>query len=333
MYLKRTISYILLFLLAYSCQQKTATMNYQDIHIYCSKEDKKILMDIVNNYLFVDYYNMPEPEKKYNSVWHDVDDFLNKSEKSIIMLLSLEEPLDTTSKEIYKHLSNNVDDSTHTFIINDYFIKDQLLFMIKEENKDLFINEILKQREWIINKIRNHEKLFFKNKMDKAKINIELSTKIENMFHINMIVQEDYQLIKEDEKEQYLWIGRAYPYRWIYVYLDEKSNYINTNKAWESIDLNFNKNLNVDIMRFNRDFEIINDSSISFKKISGVYGTQLNSDNLTGGPFATYIIEKNETNKVLVVSGFVNFPGGSKVYHVKELEYIIESIKEYKDGK
>ena len=110
-------------------------------------------------------------------------------------------------------------------------------------------------------------------------------------------------------------------------------NYIDPNIAWESIDLNFNKKLKIDIMTFNREFEIVNNSSYDSKKISGIYGTQLDSDNLTGGPFVTYLIEKNETNKVLVASGFVNFPGGSKVFHIKELEYIIESIKRYSNGK
>ena len=333
MFLKRTASIILLLLFCSACHQKTATMNYQDIHIYCSAEDKEILMEIVDNYLFVDYYNTPEPEKKYNPVWHDVHQFLEKSENSVIMLLSIDEPLDTTTKGIYEYLSRNIDNENNTFLINDYFVKNQLLFMVNEKNKDLFINEILNQREWIVGKIHRNERLFFKNKMDRSNINIELSTRIEDVFGITMTVQEDYELIKDDEDNKYLWIGRAYPYRWIYIYEDEMVNYIDTNIAWESIDLNFNKQLKIDIMTLNREFEIVNNSSYDSKKISGIYGTQLDSDNLTGGPFVTYIIEKNETNKVLVASGFVNFPGGSKVFHIKELEYIIESIKEYNNGK
>ena len=32
------------------------------------------------------------------------------------------------------------------------------------------------------------------------------------------------------------------------------------------------------------------------------------------------------SNKVLIISGFVNFPGNNKVFHIKELEYILETI-------
>ncbi len=218
-------------------------------------------------------------------------------------------------------------------MINDYFVKDQLLFMVNAKNKNLFINEIMNQREWILGKIHELERLFFKNKMDKSNTNINLSAKVEDLFGFTMAVQEDYQLIKDDDNSKYLWIGRAYPYRWIYMYEDDMVNYIDPNTAWVTIDLNFNKQLNIDIMAFNREFDVIDNISQDSKKISGIYGTQLDYENLTGGPFVTYIIEKNETNKVLVASGFVNFPGGSKVFHIKELEYIIESIKEYNNGK
>ena len=161
------------------------------------------------------------------------------------MLLSIDEPFDTTTKVIYEHLSRNIDNKNNTFLINDYFVKDQLLFMVNAKNKNLFINEILNQREWILGKIHELERLFFKNKMDKSNTNINLSAKVEDLFGFTMAVQEDYQLIKHDDNSKYLWIGRAYPYRWIYMYEDEMVNYIDPNIAWETIDLNFSKQLNI----------------------------------------------------------------------------------------
>ena len=61
------------------------------------------------------------------------------------------------------------------------------------------------------------------------------------------------------------------------------------------------------------------------RKIYGVYGTKVDAENITGGPFITYLFDIPKTNKVLIASGFVNFPGKNKVYHLKELEYIIEN--------
>ena len=37
-----------------------------------------------------------------------------------------------------------------------------------------------------------------------------------------------------------------------------------------------------------------------------------------------YIFESMKSNRALIAIGFVNSPGKSKVFHIKELEYIIE---------
>ena len=63
------------------------------------------------------------------------------------------------------------------------------------------------------------------------------------------------------------------------------------------------------------------------RKIYGLYGTKMESENVTGGPFVSYIFDKPESNRVLIASGFVNFPGKYKVFHIKELEYILETAK------
>ena len=87
-------------------------------------------------------------KKKYNPIWHDAQDFLTKSENSIIMLLSIDEPFDTTTKVIYEHLSRNIDNKNNTFLINDYFVKDQLLFIppewsyIYETNEEVILSQI-----------------------------------------------------------------------------------------------------------------------------------------------------------------------------------------------
>ena len=73
--------------------------------------------------------------------------------------------------------------------------------------------------------------------------------------------------------------------------------------------------------------ELIKTEDDELRKIYGVYGTMMESDNITGGPFISYFFDIPETNKVLIASGFVNFPGKDKVFHIKELEYMLETAK------
>ncbi len=303
-------------------------MNFKDIYIYTSKDDYDRVNLIVSEILFNDVYYTPAAEFKINPVWKNINDINKHPEYSTIMLISLEDSIETTSKIIFDHLKKNIDYKGAMFLVNDYFATNQLMFMIDSKDENSFKEDLIKQRSWILNNIKDQEQLYFDNRKNKVNHNLEISKIIEEKFDIQMYVQEDYQRIGSSEKDQSIWIGRTFPYRWIYIYKDSTNNYFTPDKAWKRIALEFEDNLNVDIMAYNRDFETIKFDSFAAKKISGVYGTKIESENFTGGPFMTYILNNNKTNEVIVVSGFVNSPGNSKVYHIKELEYIIETIKE-----
>ena len=140
-----------------------------------------------------------------------------------------------------------------------------------------------------------------------------------------MDIQEDYHLIKQNIDEKYIWLGRAYPYRWIFIYEDIQQ-YYNTNKSsYQRLNQKFEDILDINALPYNTQFDNIKIDNDETRKIYGVYGTKVDAENITGGPFITYLFDIPKTNKVLIASGFVNFPGKNKVYHLKELEYIIEN--------
>ena len=77
----------------------------------------------------------------------------------------------------------------------------------------------------------------------------------------------------------------------------------------------------------NNELEKIILDGEKIKKLYGLYGTRIDSRNPTGGPFVSYIFKSIKSNRVLIAIGFVNSPGENKVFHMKELEYIIETKK------
>ena len=53
------------------------------------------------------------------------------------------------------------------------------------------------------------------------------------------------------------------------------------------------------------------------------------TDNITsesGGPFFVYIFETDSVNEVILVSGFVNYPGNEKLLLLKQLEIIANTL-------
>jgi len=77
------------------------------------------------------------------------------------------------------------------------------------------------------------------------------------------------------------------------------------------------------LIKKNIDFDIydINISDYSSNKDFSKYKKIYCSPGIPREEFKSL----KKTNKVLIASGFVNFPGKNKVYHLKELEYIIEN--------
>ena len=111
------------------------------------------------------------------------------------------------------------------------------------------------------------------------------------------------------------------------LFYEDNIDFYNTpEETWSRFENKFNDILNIDIIPYKTQFDKVLVNNLKTKKLYGLFGTKIDSRNPTGGPFISYIFELEKTNKALVVVGFVNFPGENKVFHIKELEYIIETI-------
>ena len=322
---KKNKNIIVIFFIVsfWSCNQTESSTNFKDIDVYTSFENEIHIKDILDGHLFDFKYFTPSPQDKYTTQIKNTNLFLDENNNSVIMLVATEEPYDSISLKIANRLTKS--SINNVTLINDYYTKDQLLFVIKaKEIEDLpIILDI--NKEWILSKIKENEFLKLKNQNFNGELNDSLIHNINLNFGLNMDIQEDYHLIKQNIDEKYIWIGRAYPYRWIFLYEDIQQ-YYNTNKSsYQRLNQKFEDILDINALPYNTQFNNIKIDNDEARKIYGVYGTKVDAENITGGPFITYLFDIPKTNKVLIASGFVNFPGKNKVYHLKELEYIIEN--------
>ena len=322
---KKNKNIIVIFFIVsfWSCNQTESSTNFKDIDVYTSFENEIYIKDILDGHLFDFKYFTPSPQNKYTTQIKNTNLFLEENNNSVIMLVTTEEPYDSISLKIANRLTES--SINNVTLINDYYTKDQLLFVIKaKEIEDLpIILDI--NKEWILYKIKENEFLKLKNQNFNGKLNDSLIYNINLNFGLNMDIQEDYHLIKQNIDEKYIWLGRAYPYRWIFLYEDIQQ-YYNTNKSsYQRLNQKFEDILDINALPYNTQFDNIKIDNDEARKIYGVYGTKVDAENITGGPFITYLFDIPKTNKVLIASGFVNFPGKNKVYHLKELEYIIEN--------
>ena len=326
MFVKRKINIILcIIFFVLSCSRNDSSTNFKDVFIYTSIEDRGDVIKIVNNGLLDFEYHTPIPQKRYTSSWKNISEFTQETEHSLLMVISLDDGVDTLSGILANHLTQN--SSNNITLVNDYYAEDQLLFILKYEDSDDFSMDLALNKDWILSKLKENDFKNLKKYSFRSGLNDSIVSRCKEMFDLDMEIQKDYQIIKENFEDNYLWVGRGYPYRWIFIYEDTQRHYTSNRSVYRRLDQHFSEILDVNALPYEAKFDIIKTPDDEIRKIYGLYGTKMESENVTGGPFVSYIFDKPESNRVLIASGFVNFPGKNKVFHIKELEYILETAK------
>ena len=77
---------------------------------------------------------------------------------------------------------------------------------------------------------------------------------------------------------------------------------------------------------FKSDTDDISDiDDINGNKIRILRGLYEHKTSESGGPFFVYMFELHESNEVILISGFVNYPGHDKYLLLRQLEIIVKT--------
>ncbi len=308
------IALIFIYILLVSCNNlPDSTGDYNELSIISSIEDRQYVDLYISN-IFNDSIYTPILKNSYNINHINPVDFIeNKLNKNII-IISLAYPPDSTIDLLSNKFMQKYDKPI--FSAYDMYSKNQLLLHIKSHDYDNLIRSTNEHIDWIkseINENITRNILFDYNKEKKSK---DINILINKRFEINLNIDDNYKIINEDN--DFLWIGRGYPYRWIVVNKIKSNNVSN----FENIKFLHEKYLTDVIITKRYNSESVHGS---YNIVRGLY-EHTGSD--TGGPFVTYVYEDIYKDYKLYVSGFVNNPGKDKIILLKQLESLFQNIKE-----
>ena len=317
--MQKKIIFILIFLLLNCTQLNESKGEYNEVVIITSEIDKKIIKSHIEK-IFYSYIHTPFEENVYNLQWGDVSKFKDYLNYKNLFFVSLSIPEDSTIDIINKKFTDKYSDKI--FLLENLYSKNQIVLIFNSSDSTDFINQLNNYEDWFLEQIDKNiseninEKIIYKGK------NEELETLIQKHYKLDMFVQKDYHEIKKDSLYNFLWIGRGYPYRWITIMKFDLNDINDSTSHWK----NYFKLLktympSVSVSEYYQ--KKIYDDNGSIFKLQGLYEEDFSD---TGGPFFANIIKLNN-NIGMYVSGFVNNPGKSKYFFLKELELIIENIK------
>ena len=311
---------ILIFLILFvSCGRLPDSKGeFNEIIVISSKEDRSIYENDINN-LFGEYINTPSEENLYILKWVDEDKFQYYLSYKNILLVNLNEPADSTIDNLIYKFKNQYNKSL--FVLDDVYAKNQNLFIFSSDNYSQFQDNIIDNGSWILDNIDDKINSTLYDYIYRNGNNEEIEAILDGHFGIRSFIQKDFLVVKDKlSKDDFIWLGRGYPYRWLCF---NKVENITELDSWKFFKLSVSEHMpNVIIKDYYKKVSYESDDII---KIEGLY-EEMESD--TGGPFVVYVKFNSLDRTALFISGFVNNPGKPKIRLLKELEIqILNNLK------
>ena len=310
---------LIFFILFVSCGRLPDSKGeFNEIIVISSKEDRSIYENDINN-LFGEYINTPSEESLYILKWVDEDKFQYYLSYKNILLVNLNEPADSTIDNLIYKFKNQYNKSL--FVLDDVYAKNQNLFIFSSDNYSQFQDNIIDNGSWILDNIDDKINSTLYDYIYRNGNNEEIEAILDGHFSIRSFIQKDFLIVKDKlSKDDFIWLGRGYPYRWLCF---NKVENITELDSWKFFKLSVSEHMpNVIIKDYYKKISYESDDII---KIEGLY-EEMESD--TGGPFIVYVKFNSLDRTALFVSGFVNNPGKPKIRLLKELEIqILNNLK------
>ena len=309
---KKYITLLLMYL--FSCNTLPDSLgDNNELIIITSDEDREYislsLSSITDNYI-----NTPVEENIYNISWVDPNNFNEYMQYKNIIIASLTHPQDSTIDILNNKFHSSFDNENIFLLSNTYSVGQKIISINAHDSNHMDII-MKKYSNWIKDEFNDN---IYDNILSSliSEQNNEIIEIIKNKYNFTLQIDENYNIIKEEDN--FLWIGRGYPYRWLIFNKFKINNEID---YWEFLSSNLQENIKGLNIR-NTYKKIMNYDNLM--TIRGIYDYDISE---TGGPFFSYVFENNDNNEVILISGFVSNPGKDKWPLLNQLETIIKKTK------
>ncbi len=317
--MSKTIIFLSLLLL--SCDFKSQSDGaINDILIVASEKDR-LLVEPYFEEIFNIKINTPQQEKLFNLLWIKPWE-INKYKKYFnIILVSLAFPTDSTADILSKKNLRASNTDSKLFVRNDVYSKNQTFMNINGRDIIDFANIINNNFQWIFSVFKEKYNNYLIDYIYSKGLNNDLMNHINNEYNVTLDLQKDYIMIKEDKKNNFFWIGRGYPYRWIAYYKIKLSDEYS---FWDTFITNtksFMPQIEISDYYRSKEKKIYKDNINIYR---GIYDHEISQ---SGGPFFVYEIKNLKKNEIYLLSGYVNYPGNKKINLLNGIEVLFESFK------
>ncbi len=320
--MRNKIRYILIILFFVGCNLKSdASGIFNNLFIVSSPEDREYIRPIIEG-VFSKSIHTPTEEFEINLIWKNAWELDEVQSKYNVLVVGIDNPKDSTGDYLCEKFLPKNNPSVELFSLNNVYSNNQQILVIHALDAVHFSNIVKNNKSWLLNLINESIDFNLSEHIFSKGFNLKLSENIHDKFGVNLKTQEDFTIINEFDDE-FLWIGRGYPYRWITFHKTKNILFESPELSWVNLDSLFKGTIpDIVIGEWYKTSEF---KEINGNKIRILRGLYEHKTSESGGPFFVYMFELHESNEVILISGFVNYPGHDKYLLLRQLEIIVKT--------
>ena len=330
-YFINSLFLFLLCLLIFGCAGKKDSLGTDDeIRVICSKIDEPVIKDYLAS-VFDDTIYTPAPEPLFKLIFSRPEHYEDLKEYAQVIIAAVNRNSTNPGYRLLKKLLpegqlNNSEDDNPVLLTRDLHAKDQVYVVINASNKEHLFNYLDKNKGLL----RKHYDEQFKLRGSRFLFN-------DNQTQIEEKINEDYgwflkipwgwEVLRNEDKMNFFWMGSEYPYRWMSIKWDSGNNIndeLSLGKQIWNFPINHYKSIRFNENRFKLDRIYFND----YKgwQCSGIWES-MDSLDAKGGPFYSYIFYDHHSDRTFHINTLVHNPGKSKAVYIRQMELIAKSFR------
>jgi len=330
-YFINSLFLFLLCLLIFGCAGKKDSLGTDDeIRVICSKIDEPVIKDYLAS-VFDDTIYTPAPEPLFKLIFSRPEHYEDLKEYAQVIIAAVNRDSTNPGYRLLKKLLpegqlNNSEDDNPVLLTRDLHAKDQVYAVINASNKEHLFNYLDKNKGLL----RKHYDEQFKLRGSRFLFN-------DNQTQIEEKIKEDYgwflkipwgwEVLRNEDKMNFFWMGSEYPYRWMSIKWDSGNNIndeLSLGKQIWNFPINHYKSIRFNENRFKLDRIYFND----YKgwQCSGIWES-MDSLDAKGGPFYSYIFYDHHSDRTFHINTLVHNPGKSKAVYIRQMELIAKSFR------
>jgi hypothetical protein len=327
--------FILLLLIFYTigCESLKPSAQGADneLVVVASYEDREFIGNVLTT-IFNDTLYTPQPEAYYKTVWVKPEDFKDVNDHVNVIVAAVgQNPRNFGVKLVKQVLSpsqyiSSIEGDNQLIFAKDVFAHQQNYLIINGPNKNKIIESAIDQGPWLK---KQYENLFFKRQsvhlFEGSSRQKELENKLANKYGWTFKIPWGYTVIRDSAEQQFFWMGRDIPYRWLAVKWEEGlvfSDSLSVNSYVKKLPLKY--------------FETIQYSDHMFKiepskfkewgawKITGLWES---IEEAQGGPFISYLFYDELSDRTYFIYLMIFHPGNDKYLMLRQVDIVANSFQ------